>query len=161
MQTNGKLQVEWKSLVYRKIVAAALAACLFAIVFSFAEPSLYHSRYASIANNLVQAKLSVSVYLLYAYPVILVYGGGTSLASECAVIGLVRCRLLRSNAQALFTSAVLHLLFGLILYQASLLSAALYFASDWWLSGLRTAYGAKAALLSVLLPAGLFLVALI
>ena len=70
---------------------------------------------------------SVPFYMMYSFPVILIYGTGTSLLSDliAGVIGKTR----REITKEIIT-LVLHILFGLILSWVSLSAAILFFGID-------------------------------
>ncbi|WP_336788679.1 hypothetical protein [Paenibacillus sp. MMO-177] len=95
----------------------------------------------------------VTIYMMYAGPVIYVYGSMTSLLSDIIAHFVAPRRWVQ-----LTVSAVFHCVFGLILYQVSLLAAVIFFLSDTIFSFIRKkplTHSLTAA--SVLLPLGLWL----
>lgn len=71
--------------------------------------------------------MSIPFYLLYSFPVILVYGTVTSVISDCIALFISN----HTNRKLEFyISLLLHLLFGLILLGLSLAAAVLFFVTD-------------------------------
>jgi hypothetical protein len=141
-------------------MSGCISACLFAIVFTILEPSLWVEP-ESVGHLLSQVWGTISVYLIYSFPVLLVYGSLTSMLSDWLVssfttyIGSTRPLLQK------IMLAALHLLFGCILSYIGILAALLYFLVDLWLSRKPEPYRAVHVLISFCFPVGLFLLAVI
>jgi hypothetical protein len=110
----------------RKIVSAAITTFLFSIIFAWLEPDPFDASgiYSNYAHT-HEAFSIINVYMLYAAPVIYLYGTATSLVSELIARAVTHHRWLR-----LKISTILHCTFGLILLPISLLAALLFFFSD-------------------------------
>ncbi|WP_248762727.1 hypothetical protein [Paenibacillus sp. ATY16] len=138
----------------RKIISAGITAFLFTIIFAVWEPDLFHiHNNLSLGARLHEAFGVLFVYMMYAGPVIYVYGAMTSLLSEIIARFVAPRRWVQ-----LTVSAVFHCVFGLIFYQVSLLAAAIFYLSDTILSVVRKKpLTANLTVASVLLPLGLWL----
>lgn len=71
--------------------------------------------------------ISIPFYLMYSFPVILVYGTVTSIISDCIALFISNHT---SRKLEFYISLLLHLLFGLILLGFSLAAAVLFFVTD-------------------------------
>ncbi|MFF2158355.1 hypothetical protein ACFVVQ_24060 [Paenibacillus chitinolyticus] len=115
-------------LVKRKLLSATVSSFLFAFFaawYTRHEPFFYHPP-AGAAPGALSQVISISlIYLLYSAPVIYVYGTFTSLLSD--FIGF--CILPYSKLR-LAVSGMVHGVFGLILFPASLAAAVLFFLAD-------------------------------
>ncbi|MEC0246903.1 hypothetical protein P4H65_14000 [Paenibacillus chitinolyticus] len=114
-------------IVKRKLLSATISSFLFAFFFAWYtryEPFFYHP--AEADPGAFSRFMSVGfIYLVYSAPVIYVYGTVTSLLSD--FIGF--CVLPYSKLR-LIVSGIMHGVFGLILFPASLAAAALFFVVD-------------------------------
>lgn len=138
----------------RKIISAGITAFLFTIIFALVEPDLFaiHNN-LSLGARMHEAFSGVYVYLMYAGPVIYIYGSMTSLLSDIIAQFAAPRRWVQ-----LTVSAVFHGIFGLILYQVSLLAAAIFFLSDTIFLFIRKKpLTSNLTVASVLLPLGLWL----
>lgn len=142
----------------RKIISAGIATFLFCLILSWLEPELFQLQSnLSFGARFHEALSIVFVYMMYAGPVIYVYGTITSLISERIAQAISPKRWVQ-----LTVSAVFHCGFGLVLHYISLLAAVLFFLADAVLSFIRKkplTHGLTAA--SVLLPLGLWIASLI
>ncbi|TCM99591.1 hypothetical protein EV294_102897 [Paenibacillus sp. BK033] len=141
-------------LFMRKIISAGITTFLFTIIFAIGEPDLFRiPNNLSLGDRLHEAFSSVCFYLLYAGPVIYVYGSMTSLLSEIIARFVAPRRWVQ-----LTVSAVFHGVFGLILYQISLLAAAIFYLSDTiFFITRKKPLTPHITVASVLLPLGLWL----
>ncbi|WP_284240150.1 hypothetical protein [Paenibacillus glycanilyticus] len=149
--------VNFAQMVIRKFISAAIATCLFTVIYAWLEPDPF-----SISNtysNIVRVKeafQTISAYMFYTTPAIYIYGIVTSLISEVISRVVTKRRWLQLTISALF-----HCLFGLILLRISLLAAILFFIADTVLALTRKKpYTVEMALSSTLLPICLWLVSL-
>lgn len=154
------MSVRIKPLIARKVISACLSACVFAVLLALAEPNLW-VKPSSIGEYFADVCSVIPIYLIYSFPVLLLYGSLTSLISDYIVANL-------ANKQALnrpFTQKVLlvalHLLFGCILSNIGILAALLYFLVDLWLSRKPEPYRGTHALISFCIPLGLFVVTVV
>ncbi|WP_336772921.1 hypothetical protein [Paenibacillus sp. MMO-58] len=144
----------WGQVFMRKMISAGIATFLFTVIFAILEPDLFriHNN-LSLGARLHEAAGMVCIYMMYAGPVIYVYGSMTSLLSDIIAHYVAPRRWVR-----LTVSAVFHCVFGLILYQVSLLAAALFYLSDTIFSVVRRKpLTPNITVVSVLLPLGLWL----
>src|SRR5699024_4343588 len=88
------------------------------------------------------------VYLMYSFPVILIYGTATSTISDY----LSRLILKDTNKKIrMYISLILHVLFGLVLLWYSLIASLLFFITDYILSR-KAIYKWMLALKSLIIP---------
>lgn len=142
------------AIVSRKLVSASIAACLFVILFAFLDPNL---RRDSTWNSQIRDFAgSIAFIIVYAWPVIFLYGTVASVLSELISRGVVRGTGKRKSVLRGLFCAVLHLAFGLVLGPVSLLAALVFFAADGVLAAKGGRYGGLSVLKSLLLPIALF-----
>lgn len=112
----------------RKIISASVSGSLFAILLGSIVPNPFGGDISSITNYLTAFVISTPAYLMYSFPVILIYGVLTSIISEKSSHLIVR----KTNNEKIkvIISGVLHVLFGLILLPYSLAAAILFFITD-------------------------------
>lgn len=149
------MKTNWKQLAFRKITAASISACLFAIAFACFMINPFHLHFESIGDYIGSVKQSAPLFLLYAYPVMVTYGAATSYICELIVGELARNGLLERSVSKTIVSAALHTLFGLVLLYISLLAAWLFFMTDLALARRKKPFGLKEAALAALLPIGM------
>ncbi|SEG51866.1 hypothetical protein [Paenibacillus sp. UNC499MF] len=115
-------------LVKRKLLSATVSSLLFAFFsawYTRHEPFFYSASAGTAPGAFTQIMSVGFIYLVYSAPVIYVYGILTSLLSD--FIGF--CVLPYSKLR-LIISGIMHGVFGLILFPASLAAAVLFFAVD-------------------------------
>lgn len=140
-----------KGILSRKIVAASISGSIFAIIFGFVFNSLGEGNSQSY---LVSTITSIPFYMMYSFPVILVYGVSTSMISDSIGESISK----QDKMTEWVVSAILHILFGLILKWFSLLAAVLFFITDRALRRRQHHYPWKEALKSLCIPIGIWLV---
>ncbi|URM32645.1 hypothetical protein LLY41_20285 [Cytobacillus firmus] len=111
----------------RKIIAASITGSLFSVMLGLIAADPFAGEVNSAGEYFQGATMSIPFYLLYSFPVILVYGTVTSLISDYIAIFISN----KTNRKLEFyISLFLHLLFGLILLGLSLAAAVLFFVTD-------------------------------
>ncbi|WP_404323178.1 hypothetical protein LG298_03020 [Cytobacillus firmus] len=111
----------------RKIIAASITGSLFSVMLGLIAADPFAGEVNSAGDYFQGVILSIPFYLLYSFPVILVYGTVTSVISDCIVLFFSN----HTNRKLEFyISLLLHLLFGLILLGLSLAAAVLFFVTD-------------------------------
>lgn len=111
----------------RKIITASIAGSLFAVMLGLIAADPFAGEVNSAGEYFQGVLLSIPFYLLYSFPVILVYGTVTSVISDCIALFISD----KTNKKLEFyISLLLHLLFGLILLGLSLAAAVLFFVTD-------------------------------
>lgn len=104
----------------RKIIAASITGSLFSVMLGMIAADPFAGEVNSAGDYFQGVILSIPFYLLYSFPVILVYGTVTSVISDCIVLFFSN----HTNRKLEFyISLLLHLLFGLILLGLSLAAA--------------------------------------
>ena len=146
-----------KQLLPRKMIAASIAACLFAIVFAFIEPDPFEAGIASFGDYLNHVWVVVPAYLLYALPILFTYGIIASLLSQFIVRKFIQ-HLLTAEVQQTAALLTLHLIFGAFLSFAGILGALLFFIIDFRLANKKISYTYRHSLKSLLWPLGLFII---
>jgi len=136
-------------LLPRKIIAASIGGSLFAVLFAAVQPNPFGEDIHSIWRYLEAFLLATPAYLLYSYPVILVYGVLTSVISDSL------SKLIMKNNKGKtehFLSLCLHLVFGLVLLWISIAASMIYYFTDRFLSRKKPVYKWREALKSLLVP---------
>ncbi|MGP4072732.1 hypothetical protein ACTWQB_09285 [Piscibacillus sp. B03] len=132
-------------ILQRKIIAASISGSIFAVLLGIIVPNPFGEEINSLTEYLFLSSLSIPVYILYSFPVILIYGVITSIISDWLAKRVL-------EKYELYTSASLHILFGLVLLWFSLGAAVLFFVVDRLLMKRSDIYLWKQALLSLLIP---------
>jgi magnesium-transporting ATPase (P-type) len=135
----------------RKIVAASISGSIFAVIFGFVFHSLGEE---SSQGYLVSAITVIPFYMMYSFPVILIYGVCTSIISDKFGEFISK----ENKRTEWVVSAILHILFGLILKWISLGASFLFFITDRLLRRRKPHYLWAQALKSLCIPIGIWLV---
>lgn len=138
----------------RKIISAAISGSIFAILLGLFMPNPFGEDIQSTGAYLRAFFIAVPAYLMYSFPVILLYGTITSTVSE--YIARFILKYTRKNMK-LFFSFILHMLFGLVLLWYSLTASLLFFMTDYIISR-RNHYKWSNALKSLCIPIFVWLV---
>ncbi|WP_449623036.1 hypothetical protein [Robertmurraya sp. Marseille-Q9965] len=143
------------ALLSRKIISASIAGSLFAILCGLVFPSFVGEDADTMREYLWGVVSMIPVYLMYSFPVILVYGTVTSIISDY-LAGLISKGKLKKRD--IYISGLFHLLFGSVLFWFSLLASIIYFIVDRFLVKKKGYYKWNQALLSMVLPLLLWIV---
>ena len=138
----------------RKIISASISGSLFAILLGLMITSPFGEEIDSVGEYFHGVLLSTPVYLMYSFPVILVYGTVTSTISDYIASLITK---FTSAKLEIYLSFVFHVLFGLVLLGYSLLAAVLFFLIDRVLARKEIASW-KSALKSLCLPVMVWIV---
>ncbi|UYG97563.1 hypothetical protein [Cytobacillus firmus] len=111
----------------RKIIAASITGSLFAVMLGLIAADPFAGEVNSAGEYFQGVMMSIPFYLLYSFPVILVYGTVTSVISDCIALFISNYT---NRKLEFYISLLLHLLFGLILLGLSLAAAVLFFVAD-------------------------------
>ncbi|MGG4549709.1 hypothetical protein ABER02_18350 [Rossellomorea marisflavi] len=136
----------------RKIMSACISGPIFAIILALVNPNPFEEPITPFWDYASSITLATPAYLLYSFPVILIYGVITSVISD-KLASMVRSA---TNRYETVLSCVLHLLFGLVLLPYSLGAALLFFLIDRRLQGQNRAFKPIHALKSLILPPALY-----
>lgn len=134
----------------RKITAASLAGAAFAVLIGLLAPDPFREFPATLGGFLNAFTLTVPVYLLYSFPVVLLFGVPASLLADFLAKRLAS-RVRKPVAEPVI-SVVLHAVFGLVALGYGVAAALLGFIADRLLRK-RPAPGWPAALRSLAVPA--------
>lgn len=132
----------------RKVIAAVFASILFAVILGLIDPNPFGQTPNSLGNYLEAFILATAVYLLYSFPVILIYGTLTSTTSDFIAYSVASYT---NKPIEFYVTLVLHLIFGLILLWYSLLASIIFLVIDKMLSR-KKGYKWKDAFKSVGVP---------
>lgn len=135
----------------RKIIAASISGSFFAVIFGFIFNTIGEG---GSQGYLVSAMTSIPFYMMYSFPVILIYGVSTSMVSD--KIGEILSK--QNKKTEWVISAGFHILFGLILKWVSLGASFLFFITDRLLRRRKPYYTWGHALKSLCIPIGVWLV---
>ena len=133
----------------RKIISASVSGSLFAILLGLIVPDPW-GNISSITDYLFAFFIATPAYLMYSFPVILIYGVLTSIISD--KIGGFLSRKTNNAKVEVIISGVLHLLFGLILHFYSLGAAILFFITDRLLQKNKKEYHWLLSIRSIAIP---------
>jgi len=135
----------------RKIITTSVSGTIFAIFLGLASPNPFGDKNInSFLDHIFSAVLSTPMYMLYSFPVIMIYGVTTSIISD--KIGEFLSLKADNNSIEIIVSAALHIGFGLILLWISLGASILFFITDRILIKLNNRYGWKVAFKSLAIP---------
>lgn len=70
------------AIIWRKIISASVSGSLFAILLALIFPNAFGGSISSISDYIFTFILATPVYLMYSFPVILIYGVLTSIVSD-------------------------------------------------------------------------------
>lgn len=118
---------EISPMLSRKIISASISGTIFAILLALFMPDPFDMGISSVGEYIQEFLISVPGYLIYSFPVILVYG--TLASTICDYLACFISNRTNKRLEIYFSFA-LHLLFGLVLLWFSLLAAILYFITD-------------------------------
>jgi hypothetical protein len=135
----------------RKIIAASISGSIFTIILGFVFNTLGES---NSQGYLVSAITIIPFYMMYSFPVILIYGVSTSMISD--KIGEFISK--QNKKTEWVVSAGLHILFGSILKWVSFGASVLFFITDRLLRRRKPHYPWGQALKSLCIPIGIWLV---
>ena len=139
---------EISPILSRKIISGSISGTLFAILLGLFMPDPFDMGTSSVGEYIQEFLISVPGYIIYSFPVILVYGTLTSTISDY----IARFMSNRINKRfKTYFSFILHVLFGLILLWYSLLASILFFITDTILMK-KNIYKWKNALVSLGIP---------
>ena len=138
-----------KQVLPRKLLTASIAGSLFAILLGLLAPGSFGNEINSIKEYIWAFTLTVPFYLMYSFPVILVYGTVTSIISDFLSGFMTKKSKIQLEP---YLSAVLHILFGLVLQWVSLGAAILFFVTDRILRKKKNQYKWSQALKGLFIP---------
>lgn len=140
----------------RKIISASVSGSIFAILLGLIVPNPFRETISSIPNYLFAVALSTPIYLMYSFPVILIYGVLTSIISD-KVGQFISTKMENEKSQIIF-SGILHAVFGLILLLYSLGASLLFFITDRVLQKKNKDYKPLQAIKSLGIPLAIWLI---
>jgi hypothetical protein len=138
----------------RKIIASAITGPVYVLLLALVTPYFYESNVHSPWQYVEMILVTTLGYMLYSFPVILLYGSLTSIVSD-----LLSSKLSENGSVKLecFLSLLFHLIFGLLILWISLPAALLYFLIDRYLRKRKRQYKWSETYKSFIIPIGLFL----
>src|SRR5690625_4570575 len=126
------LKVNFKSdispILSRKVISASISGSLFAILLGLFVPDPFGVGISSFGEYIQDFVIAVPAYLMYSFPVILLYGTITSTISDYIANFISNYT---KKSPRIYLSFVLHIIFGLILLWYSLLASIIYFITDY------------------------------
>lgn len=142
----------------RKIVSASFSGAIFAILLGFFMPNPLEEQVVAEQNYFYSASTIIWLYLMYSFPVILLYGVITSIVSDKVAIYLTK-KSENKNIE-IIVSGLLHIIFGLVLLPYSLGASILFFISDQILRNRKMNFHFILAIKSFLIPLTVWIVSL-
>ena len=140
----------------RKIISASVAGSLFAILLGFIAPNPFGEQVVAERNYFYSASTIVSIYMMYSFPVILLYGVLTSIISD-KVAEFMSKQSGNKNIE-IIVSGVLHIVFGLVFLPFSLGASILFFVTDRLLQKQRKNYHWLQAIKSLVIPLTIWII---
>ncbi|MCP1144596.1 hypothetical protein MKZ01_08260 [Lysinibacillus endophyticus] len=116
------------AIIWRKIISASISGSLFAILLALIVPNAFGESISSITDYIFTFILATPVYLMYSFPVILIYGVLTSIVSD--IISNLITRKNNNKKIEVILTVIFHVFFGLILLPFSLGAAILFLITD-------------------------------
>lgn len=137
----------------RKITSASIAATIYSIILGLVQPNPFGAQMDSFSDYMWEFTVTMSVYLLFIFPIMLTYGVITSIISDLAAeYYAFKFKYKKSS----LISALLHIIFGLILLWVSVFAALIFYFMDRYLS-LKSSFSWTTALKSMAVPVLLWL----
>ncbi|MEH7391944.1 hypothetical protein V7149_07615 [Bacillus sp. JJ1503] len=112
----------------RKIISASISSALFAILLGFIMPNPFNEQVVAEQNYFYSAINVINLYLMYSFPVILIYGVLTSIISD--KVAELMSKTSETKNIEIIGSGALHIVFGLVVLPYSLGASALFFVTD-------------------------------
>lgn len=145
---------EISAILSRKIISASISGSIFAILLGLFIPDPFDMGISSVGEYIENLVVAVPGYLVYSFPVILLYGTITSTISDYIA------RFISNRTNKLlenYLSFALHVLFGLVLLWYSLIASILYFVTDYLLIK-KNIYKWRNALVSLGIPISVLII---
>jgi hypothetical protein len=142
----------------RKIISASISGSLFAILLGFIMPNPFGEQVVAEQNYFYSASTIINVYILYSFPVILLYGVAASIVSDKVAVYMSKKS--GNKKIEILVSGVLHILFGLVLLPYSLGASILFFVTDKLLQKRNIAFHSLQAIKSFLIPLTIWIISL-
>lgn len=140
----------------RKIISASISGSLFAILLGIIQANPFGENITSIPNYLFSVVSITPLYLMYSFPVILIYGVLTSIVSD-KVSKFVSTKI-KNDKYEIMISGILHVVFGLVLLFYSLGASILFFITDRVLQNNNKDYKLLQAIRSLAIPLAVWLI---
>lgn len=145
-----------KGIFQRKIVAASISGTIYNVLLALIWPDPWNKQFASLPDYLHSVCMAVTVYMLYSIPAIFIYGILASIISD--KMGTFASAYMKADRAEFIVSAMMHIVFGLILLWFSLGAAILFFITDRMLMLRRDRdYDGMSALKSAAIPVAVWL----
>ncbi|MFD0048912.1 hypothetical protein ACFVHQ_06215 [Actinomycetes bacterium NPDC127524] len=145
-------------MLMRKIMSASISGALFAILLGFFIPNPFREQVVAEQNYFYSASTIINVYLMYSFPVILLYGVISSIVSDKVAVYLTKKS--EDKKIEIIVSGVLHIVFGLVLLPYSLGASILFFVIDKILQNRNENFHSLQAFKSFLIPLTIWIVSL-
>lgn len=140
----------------RKIVSASVSGSVFAILLGFIVTDPFSENVDE--NYFYSVSTMVNVYIMYSFPVILLYGILTSVIGD--KIGDFISKKSGNKHIEIIVSGFFHIIFGLILLPYSLVASILFFVIDRTLRKQRKKYLWLQAIQSLAIPLIIWIISL-
>ncbi len=150
------MNMEVNKIISRKIISASVSGSMFAILLGLILPNPFGKTISSIPDYLLAVALTTPIYLMYSFPVILIYGVLTSIISD-KVSQFISTKI-KNEKSEIIISGVLHTVFGLILLLYSLGASLLFFITDRVLQKKNKGYKPLQAIKSLAIPLAVWLI---
>jgi uncharacterized membrane protein len=147
---------ELDKIVSRKIISASVSGSLFAILLGLISPLSDSDSFKSLTDYLFAVVTSTPIYMMYSFPVILIYGVLSSIISD--EISQILSKKIRFKRSEIIISGILHVVFGLILQLISLAASILFFITDRIIQKNANKYKLTQAIKSLAIPLAIWLI---
>jgi hypothetical protein len=150
--------LELRRIFSRKVITASVSGTIYAIILGLFIPNFFGKDITSVQDYFLMVGMYIPFYIIFSFPVILIYGVTTSII--CDKAGKLAAAKVKKEKAELIVSGTLHLLFGSVflffglnLIWFSLGPSILFFITDRVLQRRTKKYRGIQALASLLLPA--------
>jgi hypothetical protein len=144
------------NMIARKIIAASLTGPLFFIIMGLLDPNPFGGTMETAADYLHNAVWAIPVYLMYGFPVLLIYGVATSVVSD--KLSGFAAKKWKNEQLEVIGSGILHVVFGLVMFPYSLGASVLFFVTDRMLMRVKKEYPFFWSIVSLIIPLVVWLV---
>lgn len=134
----------------RKIIAASISGTLFVVLLSLVNPNPFEQKEVTEQNYFYSVLTIISGYLVFSFPVILLYGVITSIFSD-KIANFISKKLRKVNTEIII-SGILHIIFGLVILPYSLGASILFCVTDRLLKKQQANFHWSQAIKSFLIP---------
>lgn len=145
-------------MLQRKISSASISGAIFAIILGFVMPNPFGEQVVAEQNYLFSSTIIINYYLMFSFPVILLYGVIASIVSDKVAMYVSKKN--GNKKMEMIVSGVLHIAFGLVFLPYSLGAAVLFYVTDKLLQHRNRTFNYLQAIKSLIIPFMIWMISL-